>query len=511
MIAQDSDILIVGAGTAGCPLAARLCTALPNHTITLLERASPRSSDAEFYVRAPRKLFSTWVSPELLETFESLPNPALNRSHTVLTGSTLGGTSAITGLQWTVPLPGSVENWGIQGLTTESARPYFQRAYDQLSVSAPASPLLYASDYINAAVRAGFSRSLNHLDSIERSVWQNRLTIDSQFRRTDSCSAYVLPLLDGRCAHNLKLIQNVTVSKLILSRSGPLLQAHGVEAIQTLGENRTKSVSFRARRETILAAGPYGSPKILQLSGIGPRDVLEQANVSSVLDLPVGAKTVCRTSGSISSRYTGVPNEPSNNFTLVEDPEQRSRWERGEPSVLRTPVSAANGRAGRDGYFGSSFIPYWPGIPEVRSFCHSNVESKGFMRIRDSDPFSPPIVQNNLLGSRQDLDRMDRCLRSLMEIHKSFPKRFNMSFTKPEQGNLTEEWIKRTINTGAHFVSACPVGEVLTERLEVRGVNGLRVIDSSSLREMPISAGPLASVVMLAEYMADFIAKEFTA
>ncbi|KAI0556900.1 Glucose-methanol-choline oxidoreductase [Gracilaria domingensis] len=200
-------------------------------------------------------------------------------------------------------------------------------------------------------------------------------------------------------------------------------------------------------------------------------------------------------------------NEPVNNFSLVNQPEQRARWERGEPSVLGTPVSAANGRVGTAGYFGCSFVPYWPDLPEVYSYCHSNAESRGYMRIRDNDPMSPPLVQNNLLGSDADLHRVTRCVNALVNIHKQFPPRFNMSFKEPVDGVVTDEWIRGKLNTGAHFVGACPVGEVLDERLRVRGVHALRIVDSSVMRQLPVSAGPMASVMMLAEYMADMIAK----
>ncbi|CAN8074417.1 unnamed protein product [Agarophyton chilense] len=508
LAADTADIVIAGAGTAGCPLAARLCVALPHKRITLLERAAPRSKQAEFIVRAPRLLFSTWTSPELLETFPSLVNPALNRSHDVLTGRTLGGTSAITGMQWSVPLNGSIESWGVRGLDTASAAFYFQRAYRQLSVAPSRQRLRYAQAYVDAAQRAGFHLSQHHLDGVFRSVWHNHLTIDRNLRRTDACSAYVQPLLTGVCRHNLRLVQNITVTAVKLNRRrGGVLRATGVKALQTQPDNSTVKRFFVASDETILSAGPYGSAKILQLSGIGLRRVLRAAGVPLRLSLPVGERTLCSSSIGVSSVYTGVPNEPVNNFSLVNDERQRQLWEQGQTSVLGTAVSAANGRVGTDGYFGSSFVPFWPDVPEVYSYCHLNSQSRGFLRIRDADPFSPPTVQNNIMGNRGEYARIVRCLQSLVAIHNQFPPHFNMSFTNPERGEITEDWVRRTLNTGAHFVGACPVGDVLDDRLRVRGVQSLRVIDSSSLRDLPTSAGPMASVVMLAEFMSDLISK----
>eukprot|EP00178_Gracilaria_changii_P006436 TRINITY_DN210_c0_g5_i1.p1 TRINITY_DN210_c0_g5~~TRINITY_DN210_c0_g5_i1.p1 ORF type:complete len:536 (-),score=124.61 TRINITY_DN210_c0_g5_i1:276-1883(-) len=503
-----AHILIVGAGTAGCPLAARLCAALPDKRITLLERAAPRSAHAQFIVSAPRMLYSTWTSDELLERFDSLVNPALNRSHQVLTGATLGGTSTVSGMQWTVPLNGSVDRWHIAGLHTASAVPYFQRAYRALSVSRAAQPLRYAADYVAAAQRAGFELSTHHLDGLPRSVWHNRLTIDRQLHRVDACSAYLPRALSGACAHNLRLVQNVTATRLLFARAAGRLRAVGVRALQKLPDNRTRERVFVGSEQIILSAGPYGSAKLLQLSGIGPRQVLQRANVSVRLELPVGQQTQCRASIGISSVYHGVANEPVNNFSLVNDAQQRARWERGEHSVLGTPVSAANGRVAQHGYFGASFVPFWPDVPELYSYCHANAHARGFMHIRDNDPLSAPLVQNNLLGTEADWHHVRQCLAALMRIHRSFPARFNMSLSEPRDARVSDEWIRGKVNTGAHFVGACAVGDVLDERLRVKGVQALRVIDSSVMRELPTSAGPMASVVMIAEYMSELIANE---
>lgn len=101
---DEADYVIVGGGTAGCVLAARLCAALPHRTFTLLERGAPRPAASELRVRAMRHAFTAWKDPALTQTWLSQPNPGLGgREVNVLTGQTLGGSSAIAGGQWMKP------------------------------------------------------------------------------------------------------------------------------------------------------------------------------------------------------------------------------------------------------------------------------------------------------------------------------------------------------------------------------------------------------------------------
>lgn len=99
-----ADFVIVGGGTAGCVLAARLCDNLPDASVVLLERAAPRTEEEDLLVRSPRLAINTWSSPALTESWETEPNDALaGRRLTQLSGKTLGGSSAVNAMQWTKP------------------------------------------------------------------------------------------------------------------------------------------------------------------------------------------------------------------------------------------------------------------------------------------------------------------------------------------------------------------------------------------------------------------------
>ncbi|CAN8072182.1 unnamed protein product [Agarophyton chilense] len=503
------DYVIVGAGTSGCVLASRLCFAFPDRNILLLERGVPRSKETDFLVRAPRMLFNLWSDRSATEAFDSEPDEGLQgRSTTVLTGNTMGGSSSINGMQWTVPLPGTVETWGIDGLNTESADPFYRKAYEKVEYSLPARPLQYAQEYIDAGTRAGFEANNDPFQQPLHSVWQNFMNINSEFRRNDACSAYLEPVRDTSCAENLRIMEAQTASKIIFSRvrRDERLVAVAVETIDSV--NRSVVTRHAARRQIILAAGPYGSAHLLQLSGVGPKETLDAAGIKQVLDLPVGEQCVGRAAAGISSTYTGVPDEEVNNMTLVNSPEQREIWESGLGGVLGTPVTASNGRAGEDGYLNSGFVPFFPGAPQLRTNCFHNTNNTATVRIRDANAFSPPRVKLNLLRDIEDVQRLQRCLKRIVNLHNSFPPEFNMTLTQPANGVVDEEYIRSTANTGAHFVGCCGVGKVLDGNLRVKGTLGLRVVDASSLKTMPRSSGPAASVLMLAEYMAYIIRSE---
>ena len=503
----NSDIVIIGAGTSGCILAGRLCQAFPGKTIHLLERGLPRSQNSEFLATSPRQLYNSWSDRTMTEAYDSEPDAGINnRRTTVLTAGTLGGTSTIGGFQWTMPLDGTVEKWNIQGLNTQSSRTYFNRAFNKMGFGPPGNPLIYADEYVQAAINAGYPLNTNNINPPSTYVWQNRVPINSAGRQINTCQAYVDPVRNGACSSNLKIVQGVTASKLVFGTKNGQRAIVGVETLSTT--TGFGKQTFMASSQVLLTSGPYNSPKLLQLSGIGSSSTLQAAGVTQQLNLPVGEATICRASLAVSSTYTGVPDEPANNLNLVNSPQERAKWDAGNGGILATPVVAANGRNGTSGYFNSNLVPFSPGPPTVNTACYHNTNTKGFVRIRNSNPFTTPAVKYNLLGSQSDVNLMKKCLTDASDIHRNFPPFFQMRFTDPTNGVITDQWIREKANTGGHFVGGCPVGPVLTSNLKLKGLEGIRVIDASSLSAMPMSAGPVSSVEMLAEYMSDVLANE---
>ena len=118
--------MIVGGGTSGCVLAARICENLPDSTVTILERGTPRTARQDLLVQAPRLFSEAWNVPQLTEEFQTEPNPALDgRTLRQLTGNTLGGSSAVNGAQWTKPPLATFDKdiWAFNGVLPIQTRP----------------------------------------------------------------------------------------------------------------------------------------------------------------------------------------------------------------------------------------------------------------------------------------------------------------------------------------------------------------------------------------------------
>lgn len=511
---HQTDYVIVGAGTAGCVLAARLCALLPDAKITLLERSMPRDKEAEFLVRSPRNFFNAFNSPKVSEIFADIPSLGLgNRSAIVKTGSTLGGSSSINGMQWVVPVCGTLEKWGISGLTTITSRMFYKRAFEKIGFKVQSRNLgtLYAPDHLRAAALSGYPEYNSPFDtSARRSMFENILAVDSKGFRVDSCTAYLAPVLKGECRDNLQLIQGATVTRVLLRGRRQRFVATGVEYVRSSDKTLWNKTVIRAKNEVILSAGPIGSPKLLQLSGIGPRPVLRKAGVKPKVILGVGAETQARAAVSITSSYA-VPLEPSNNSTLLNSLASRRQWGNGKGGVFATSPLTLNGRDRLEAYLSASASSFADGIdkPYISTTCLNNPKSVGYLRIKDNNPFSSPDVQFALLNNESDIASIERCLNRILPIHRNFPPRFNLTFVDPPNGVITREWIRKSSFWSGHYVGGCPVGSVLQSNLQVRMVRHLRVVDTSVFSTIPTSAGPMATAYMLAEFMAEEIKKQW--
>ena len=255
--------------------AAGLCVAVPDAQIALLERAPPRTPEQDLLVNAPRNAFYAWENPNVVEKWKSQPNTGLqNRRLDILTGNTLGGSSAINGAEWTRPLAAVPAAWGVRGLTERVARRLFARAARQLRVAPPPPALehAYVHEWLEAAASQGVPTAAGTIPIGQRedAAWVNRLTADAAGRRMDACTAYLKPVVGAgnACASNLHLIQDATATKVVLAGG----TASGVEYV--VGGDMSARHIVNAKVEVISSAGPFQTPKLLQLSGGHPLDLV---------------------------------------------------------------------------------------------------------------------------------------------------------------------------------------------------------------------------------------------
>lgn len=506
-----SDYLIVGAGTTGCALAARLCALRPDRTVTLLERSSPRNASQQFLVQSPRQMLLSWFTEDLIVAVQSLPNAALNnRTFSVFTGATLGGTSAINGMQFTLPVAKTLDRWRIHGLNVQSGKKYYKRVFDTLRAAIPQGNLRhkYVREYVQAAEMAGFEERDDPLDSSNsRFMTENFLTVDKNGFRRDSCTAYLTPAMHGPCRQNLRLVQDAFVIKIILSKSKPP-RAVGVEYTHSEDKQLSRKKFSLARREVIVCAGALGSPQLLQLSGIGPPRVLRKAGVKVRVALPVGRKIQARAGVAVNVEYLGMPLEPSMNSSNVFSQDARRMFGQRRGGVLGIAASCVTGRDKLQGYFAanSNSFPAFVDRHELNAGCFSNVASFGYSRIRSTNPFTAPDLQLAMLESKGEFKRLKSCAQRMVNMYRFFPPGFKITFTDPPNGTISDEWVKKAVFWNGHVTGGCQVGGVLRGDLSVRKTRRLRVIDVSALNKMPLSGGPMASLYAIAEHMAEVLA-----
>lgn len=514
-ISLDVDVVIVGGGTAGCVLAARLCTRLPSFKIALLERSLPRDPHSEFLVRAPRNAFDAWISPEVVEKFKSKPNLGLNnRSVEIITGNTIGGSSAVNAMQYTIPAGGVIKDWGITGLDRRMANRYYRKAFRTLRVAQQndGRQQVYANDVVEAATRAGFFNISSPFRRRPRKTVSKTLTsIDEKGQRIDSYTAYLLPAIQGPCKHNLRLIQGATVSKILLDEDGQT--AVGVQYLHTNEGNNSPTTSIRASKEVILASGAIGSPKLLQLSGIGPAKTLSKSGIRTIVDLPVGMKIMGHATAIYISAFSGVPVEPANDPSLVKE-NMRRQFENGNGGVFGTGIIAVSYEDKRAGY-GAAFMVdsvggEGLGFSGLFSICFGNAISNGNLHLKDANPFSSPDIQLNLLGDNLDVKNLLKCIRAYKNVHHQLDERFNAKVVAPEGNTLNEGALRQTAGAGFHYVGTCAVGSVVDGTLHVKGVKKLRVVDSSILNTLPTSAGLASSIFMVSEYASEMIVRKYS-
>ncbi|HEV2677485.1 MAG TPA: choline dehydrogenase [Aliidongia sp.] len=528
---ETFDYVIVGAGSAGCVLANRL-SASGRHSVLLLE-AGPK--DTNLWIHVPLGYGKLFKDGAVNWMYQTEPEPGLNgRSIFQPRGKVLGGSSSINGLVYVRGQHEDFERWrqcGNVGWGFDDVLPYFKKAEDQqrgaddfhgtggpLTVSNPRQTDPLCEAFIAAAGETGIPANPDFNGATQEGAGYFQTTT-RRGRRASTAVAYLRP---ARGRRNLT-VRTATLAERILFENRRAVavryRQHGVER------------TAQARREILVSAGAYNSPQLLQLSGIGPGDLLRGLAIDVVLDAGgVGhdlqdhlqVRMVMRCSRRIT--INDAINHPL-----------RRVWTGLRYAAFRTgPLTVAAGYAGA--FFKTDprlatpdiqvhFIPFsadkmgeklhsFSGF--TASVCQLRPESRGSLRIRSADPTVPPEIRINYLATETDRTANVEGLKILRRIlHAPALQPYVAGEVEPGAAIAGDEallaYCRQSGSTIYHPASTCRMGldplAVVDQRLRVRGIDGLRVIDGSVMPDV-VSGNTNAAIIMIAEKASDLILED---
>lgn len=521
------DYIVVGGGSAGCVVARRLSDD-PGCSVLLVEAGpAPRSP----YVRIPMGLGKVLTDPQLMWYYPSEPETATgHNAKTWLRGKTLGGSSAVNGMVYCRGEAQDYDDWAANGATGwgwetmlaayremenhELGATDFRGGSGPLPVSIQKYRSVETEAFLQSCAALGtpIKRDLN--EPPLEGVGYSPCTIHKG-RRMSSYEAFLKPV---RNRPNLTIVTDTQVARVLIEDK----VAKGVT-----GTRHGKPVEWRARREVILATGTVGSPRLLQLSGIGPADHLHALGVPVVHDSPnVGVNLSEHKAIWIEYRLRrdlGL-NRQLQGWRLLANG-ARYLFDRGgplgttvhingfirtRPELVRPDAQISfwslTARKGSDQFEPEDFPAVnaggWPLRPE----------SRGSIMIRSADPLESPLIRPNFLATEEDRRILVGLFRYLRAAFRQSPlAELVAEETLPGVDVESDEDILASSYTGEngyHATGTCRMGSdagaVVDPQLRVRGVSGLRVIDASVMPTQ-VSAGVNAPVMALAWHAAGLI------
>lgn len=526
------DYVIVGAGAAGCVLTNRL-TEDGNSSVCVLEAGG---QDRHPFIHIPGGFVKTLYGDRFLWPFVTEPSESLGgRTVAVPQGQVVGGSSSVNGMVYNRGQAADFDTWaqmGNRGWGFEDLLPYFKRSETRIGEGDDrvrgrggelpitdidwTNPL--AEAFIDAAVAMGIPRIADYNAGTQFGAGYFQRYIH-RGKRVSAAKAFLRPALKRPTA---ELRTRVQVTAITLEGR----RATGVRYRDASGIEH----EVGARREVILSAGAVNSPKLLQISGIGPPGLLQDIGVPvQVAHDGVGENLRDHYSVRMTARARNVVtiNEAAR-WPLL--PLEVGKWLAGKPSVLALcpTIGFVHGKSHPDLDDADMRILFTPGsYMEGKVYvlddhpgmtcgaAQPRPESIGYVRAVSDRPQDPPSVQPNYLAAETDRQITLaglRLVRSLFNSDQLAPY-FDCE-TLPGEAVQTDDelldFARRRGNTGYHLVGTCRMGPdsdaraVVDDELRVKGVDRLRVVDASIMPMLP-SANTFAATIAIAEKGADMI------
>jgi len=530
------DYIVVGAGTAGCVLANRL-SADSSKRVLLVEAGGP---DNYFWIHVPVGYLYTIGNPRTDWCFKTEAEPGLNgRSILYARGKVLGGCSSINAMIYMRGQKSDYDHWAAQGnrgWSWDDVLPVFKRTEDyahgaddlhgaggELRVEERRVSWEILDAWRDAAEECGIPKiaEFNRGDNFGTAYFQMN---QRRGVRWNATKAFLRPVRDRT---NLEIVTGAHVERVTIDTRDGAKRATGV--VLRLDDGSTVDVA--ASREVVLAAGAIGSPQLLQLSGVGPANLLREYGIAVTHELPgVGenlqdhlqVRTVYKVHGvtTLNQRANSMLGKAAMGLEyllfrtgpLTMPPSQLGAFAKSDPTQPSANIEWHVQPLSLD-RFGEPLHDFPAITPSV---CNLRPSSRGWVRIRSRDPHAAPEIRPNYLATDEDRRIAVEGLRFTRRIMAARAlERYRPEEWKPGPTVQTQEELSRAAGdlgtTIFHPVGTCKMGSdplaVVDDRLRVHGVAALRVIDASVMPRIT-SGNTNAPTVMIAEKGSEFIIKD---
>ena len=525
---KSYDYIVVGAGSAGAIVASRLSED-STCTVLLLEYGG---SDHSIFLRMPTALGIPMNTKKYNWGFESITEPHVNnRRMNCPRGKVLGGSSSINGMVYVRGNPLDYDEWessGATGWNYQNCLPYFKKLENHQCLSSEytgndgpvavsggnnmRNPLYRA--FINAGVEAGYTETEDYNGFRQEGFGQKFMNVDKGIRASTG-HAY---LKKAKKRSNLTVVKHALVTKVLFDGK----TATGVEC-----DIRGDIKKFTANKEVILCAGSIGTPQLLQVSGVGPRDVLEAASIEVIHESPgVGQNLQDHLEFNFQYRCK-EPITLNSELGLFKKALIGARW-----LLFKTGL-------GRSNHFEScAFIRSRAGIkwPDIQYHFlpgaitydgtvafkghgfqvhvgHNKPTSRGHVRVTSKNIKKHPDILFNYLETEEDKQGFRDCVRLTREImSQAAMSRYRGEVIQPaddvQDDDQIDAFVRDAVDSAYHPSCSCKMGidpmSVVDPDLKVHGLSRLRIVDSSVFPTIP-NGNLNAPTMMLAERGADLI------